>query len=75
LEEIVEVEVVMEVTEVVASEVVEDSVVETVETAEAMEVAAVVEDLEEAIKWEEVTAETTEESGHTKCLDGHLSSL
>lgn len=52
-------------TEVVASEVAEVSVAETVA---ATAVAAAVEDSEVATRWEEeVTAETTEESGHTKC--------
>lgn len=70
--EIVEAEVVTEVTEVAASEVVEVSVVETVGATEAA-VAAV--DLEEATKWEEeVTAETTDESDHTNRRDGHRSS-
>jgi len=55
--EIVEAEVVLEATEEAASEVVEVSVVETVEAME--EVAAT--------KWEEeVTVETTGETGHTK---------
>lgn len=68
--EIVEAEVVTEVTEVAASEVVEVSVVETVGATEA---AAA--DLEEATKWEEeVTAETTDESDHTNRRDGHRSS-
>lgn len=61
---IVEAEAVTAVTEVVASEGVEVSVGET---AEATEVVAA-EDLAGATKWEEeVTAETTEETGHTKC--------
>lgn len=65
--EIVEAEEVTEVTEVAASEVVEVSVVET---AEAMEAVAAAVDLEEATKWEEeVTAETTDESDHTKRQD------
>jgi len=71
--EIVEAEVVTEVTEVAASEVVEVSVVETVGATEAAAAAAV--DLEEATKWEEeVTAETTDESDHTNRRDGHRSS-
>lgn len=62
---IVEAEAVTAVTEVVASEGVEVSVGET---AEATEVVAAAEDLAGATKWEEeVTAETTEETGHTKC--------
>lgn len=61
--EIVEAEVVTAATEV-ASEAVEVSVGETVEATEVVEE----EDLEEvATKWEEeVTAETTDETGHTK---------
>ena len=54
---------VMVVTEAAASEGVEGSVVETVEATEVVE-----EDSEVATRWgEEVTAETTGESGHTKC--------
>lgn len=66
VEEIVEAEVVMVVTEVVASEDVGE--VSVGETVAAMEVVVEAADSEVATKWEgEVTAETTEETGHTKC--------
>ena len=65
--EIVEAEVVMVATGAAASEVVV-LVVSAGETVEATEVVAVAaEDSEGATKWvEEVTAEMTDETGHTK---------
>lgn len=63
--EIVEAEVVMVATGAAASEVV--VVVSVGETVEATEEVAAAEDSEGATKWvEEVTAEMTDETGHTK---------
>ena len=64
--EIVEAEVVMVATGAAASEVVV-VVVSAGETVEATEVVVAAEDSEGATKWvEEVTAEMTDETGHTK---------